>query len=123
MAMASPISVVNNAVEIPFANSDALGVEPGPAVRTVVFVGPYEHHSNELPWRESIVDVVTIRENADGLIDLVHLDEELTKFADRPLKIGSFSSASNVTGIGSDTRNISVLMLGEAEDEARPDLG
>ena len=26
------------------------------------FVGPYEHHSNELPWRESSADVVTIRE-------------------------------------------------------------
>src|SRR3954447_20649040 len=29
---------------------------------TVVFVGPYEHHSNELPWRESHAEVVTIRE-------------------------------------------------------------
>ena len=27
--------------------------------RPVVFIGPYEHHSNELPWRESIADVVT----------------------------------------------------------------
>ena len=27
--------------------------------RPVVFIGPYEHHSNELPWRESICDVVT----------------------------------------------------------------
>ncbi|HEX3926273.1 MAG TPA: hypothetical protein VHY31_28635, partial [Streptosporangiaceae bacterium] len=26
------------------------------AKRPVVFVGPYEHHSNELPWRESIAD-------------------------------------------------------------------
>ena len=26
--------------------------------RPVVFIGPYEHHSNELPWRESIADVV-----------------------------------------------------------------
>ena len=29
--------------------------------RPVVFVGPYEHHSNELPWRESIADVVVVR--------------------------------------------------------------
>lgn len=78
--------------------------------RPVVFIGPYEHHSNELPWRESIADVVTIHENADGLIDLAHLEAELLKYAERPLKIGSFSSASNVTGIGSDTRNISVLL-------------
>ena len=38
--------------------------------RPLVFIGPYEHHSNELPWRESIADVVTIREDADGRIDL-----------------------------------------------------
>lgn len=78
--------------------------------RPVVFIGPYEHHSNELPWRESIADVVTIHEDADGRIDLNQLEHELQKFEDRPLKIGSFSAASNVTGIGSDTRNISVLL-------------
>ena len=39
------------------------------AERPVVFIGPYEHHSNELPWRESIADVVTIPEDADGHID------------------------------------------------------
>ncbi|MEP6815517.1 MAG: aminotransferase, partial [Marmoricola sp.] len=39
-------------------------------LRPVVFIGPYEHHSNEIPWRESIADVVTIPEDADGLIDL-----------------------------------------------------
>ncbi|SEE07557.1 aminotransferase class V-fold PLP-dependent enzyme [Streptomyces sp. PAN_FS17] len=33
---------------------------PPEAERPVVFVGPYEHHSNELPWRESIGDVVVI---------------------------------------------------------------
>jgi len=26
--------------------------------RPVVFIGPYEHHSNELPWVESVADVV-----------------------------------------------------------------
>ncbi|RLB52953.1 MAG: aminotransferase [Deltaproteobacteria bacterium] len=78
--------------------------------RPVVFLGPYEHHSNELPWRESIADVVTIRENDDGLIDLTHLEEELERYQNRPLKIGSFSAASNVTGIGSKTYDISILL-------------
>ena len=40
------------------------------AERPVVFVGPYEHHSNELPWRESTAEVVVIGEDADGHIDL-----------------------------------------------------
>ncbi len=80
------------------------------AERPVVFIGPYEHHSNELPWRESIADVVTIGEDADGRIDLGRLEQALKEHADRALKIGSFSAASNVTGILSDTRAISVLL-------------
>ncbi len=78
--------------------------------RPVVFIGPYEHHSNELPWRESIADVVTIGEDADGRIDLGRLERALEETADRALRIGSFSAASNVTGILSDTRAISVLL-------------
>src|SRR5690349_10443358 len=68
----------------------------------VVFIGPYEHHSNELPWRESAADVVSIREAAGGGVDLAHLDRELLRHADGPLKLGSFSAASNVTGIVTD---------------------
>jgi selenocysteine lyase/cysteine desulfurase len=81
-----------------------------PQERPVVFIGPYEHHSNELPWRESISDVVTIREDRDGHIDLEHLSDELRRYESRPLKIGSFSAASNVTGIHSETRSISTLL-------------
>ena len=78
--------------------------------RPVVFIGPFEHHSNELPWRESIADVVMIHEDADGHIDQDHLRSELERTKDRPLRIGSFSAASNVTGIVSDTYAISKLL-------------
>ncbi len=78
--------------------------------RPVVFIGPYEHHSNELPWRESIAEVVTIDEDADGRIDVAQLEVELQKYAGRPLKIGSFSAASNVTGIGSRTGTLAALL-------------
>jgi selenocysteine lyase/cysteine desulfurase len=81
-----------------------------PEERPVVFTGPFEHHSNELPWRESIADVVVIREDADGHIDVRQLEEELRRHADRPMRIGSFSAASNVTGIVSDTRAIAALL-------------
>ncbi|NOY25097.1 MAG: aminotransferase class V-fold PLP-dependent enzyme [Oligoflexia bacterium] len=80
------------------------------AERPVVFVGPFEHHSNELPWRESICDVITIAEDTDGRASLAHLEQELQRYQDRPIKIGSFSAASNVTGIGSDTRNVAILL-------------
>ncbi len=78
--------------------------------RPVVFIGPFEHHSNELPWRESIAQVVKIGEDADGHINQDQLAAELERYADRPLKIGSFSAASNVTGIISDTRGIADLL-------------
>jgi selenocysteine lyase/cysteine desulfurase len=78
--------------------------------RPVVFIGPYEHHSNELPWRESIADVVTIHEDREGHPDLGQLRAELERYASRPMRIGSFSAASNVTGIVTDTQAISRLL-------------
>ena len=51
-----------------------------------MFIGPFEHHSNELPWRESIADVVVIREDADGHIDLAELERAAEAYADRPLQ-------------------------------------
>ncbi|MFR0355671.1 aminotransferase class V-fold PLP-dependent enzyme [Streptomyces sediminimaris] len=83
---------------------------PPPAERPVVFVGPYEHHSNELPWRESVADVVVIDEDADGHIDPAGLEAALRRHADRPLRIGSFSAASNVTGILTDTDRVARLL-------------
>ncbi len=81
-----------------------------PSERPIVFIGPYEHHSNELPWRESLADVVVIPEDHDGRIDLGRLETELIAHAPRPLKMGAFSAASNVTGVISDVRAISILL-------------
>ena len=78
--------------------------------RPVVFLGPFEHHSNDLPWRESIAQVVRIPEDESGHIDIEFLELALKKYGDRPLKIGSFSAASNVTGIISDSRAITRLL-------------
>jgi selenocysteine lyase/cysteine desulfurase len=78
--------------------------------RPVVFVGPYEHHSNELPWRESIADVVVIGEDSGGHVDLADLEGQLVRYAQRPLLIGSFSAASNVTGVLTDTSAVAALL-------------
>jgi len=87
-----------------------LGAHIPAAERPIVFIGPYEHHSNEIPWRESIAEVVVIAEDHDGQIDRDHLERELAAHRDRQLKIGSFSAASNVTGITSDTHGITELL-------------
>ncbi|KAJ6366325.1 hypothetical protein OIU77_002829 [Salix suchowensis] len=79
--------------------------------RWVVFVGPYEHHSNLLSWRQSLAEVVEIGLDENGLIDIEDLRRRLEsyKYANRPI-LGSFSASSNVTGIYSDTRRISQLL-------------
>jgi selenocysteine lyase/cysteine desulfurase len=76
------------------------------ARRPVVLVGPYEHHSNELPWAESLAEVVEVGETPAGEIDLADLDAKLARVADRPLVIGSFSAASNVTGVLTDVHAV-----------------
>jgi len=81
------------------------------AAQPVVFIGPYEHHSNEISWRESLATTVDVRLDASGGVDLEHLEELLQKpeYQNR-LRIGSFSAASNVTGIRSDVRAMSSLL-------------
>jgi selenocysteine lyase/cysteine desulfurase len=81
-----------------------------PDERPVVFVGPFEHHSNEISWRETIADVVVIPEDEDGHVDLDALEASLTEYAGRPRLIGSFSAASNVTGIVTDTAAVARVL-------------
>ena len=71
---------------------------------SVVFVGPYEHHSNDLPWRESGARIVRVPLNERGAICLTSLERALEDNADATMKIGAFSAASNVTGVRSDVR-------------------
>jgi len=77
----------------------------------VVFVGPYEHHSNEISWRESMATVVEVGLARDGGIDLSHLTSLLQdpRYQGR-LRIGSFSAASNVTGIRSPIGQLASLL-------------
>ncbi|WP_291429864.1 aminotransferase class V-fold PLP-dependent enzyme [Deinococcus sp.] len=79
--------------------------------RPVVFVGPYEHHSNEISWRETLAEVVEIPLCGRGTLDLDALVGALKdpRYAGRP-KIGSFSAASNVTGLLTDTRSVARLL-------------
>ena len=80
------------------------------AERPVVFIGPFEHHSNILPWRESCAEVINIPEDCYGNLDIAALEEALVLYKDRKLKIGSFSAASNVTGVITDVNRISAIL-------------
>jgi len=77
----------------------------------VVFVGPYEHHSNEISWRQGLATVVAVDLAADGSVDLDHLRRRLRDpaYHGRP-RIGSFSAASNVTGMRTPVHEIASLL-------------
>ncbi len=78
--------------------------------KPVVFLTHMEHHSNQTSWLETICDVVIIEPDSLGLINLEHLKHLLKLYEHRTLKIGSFSAASNVTGIGSPYHQMAKIM-------------
>ncbi|RZL88239.1 MAG: aminotransferase class V-fold PLP-dependent enzyme [Variovorax sp.] len=96
---------------VPEALRERLTASLEPARRPLVLVGPYEHHSNEVTWRETIAEVVELPLVSDGAIDLDALRAVLrdAQATGRPL-IGSFSAASNVTGALTDTRAVARLL-------------
>ncbi len=77
----------------------------------VVFVGPYEHHSNEVTWREGLCTVVEIGLDDHGQVCLDDLARHLADERWRGRrKIGSFSAASNVTGVVAPVAEIARLL-------------
>ncbi|KLE09528.1 aminotransferase class V-fold PLP-dependent enzyme [Aliarcobacter butzleri] len=75
----------------------------------LVIVGPYEHHSNEVSFREALCETQRVNLDKDGLVDLNHLKEILEKNKNREI-IASFCIASNVTGIITPYEEISKIL-------------
>ncbi len=93
------------------AIAKAIGVlDLSPLRRPVVFLSTYEHHSNELLWREAMADVVVVPEDSHGRADPTVLDALLRQYAHREVRIGCFSAGSNVTGVLTDVDAISAVL-------------
>lgn len=67
--------------------------------RPIVFVTHMEHHSNQTSWYETTAEVVVVEPDENLLVSPEKLREAIKPYRNRPLKIGSFSACSNVTGI------------------------
>jgi selenocysteine lyase/cysteine desulfurase len=80
------------------------------SLRPVVFITHMEHHSNHTSWLETIADVVVLEPHQDGLVDLNVLEEQLSKYRNRQLKIGAFTACSNVTGISTPIHDMARLL-------------
>lgn len=74
-----------------------------------IIIGPYEHHSNILAWRESGAEIIEIPEGARGGADMAALDAVLSLPRPAGPLVCSFSAASNVTGIVADICGITRL--------------
>ena len=78
--------------------------------RPVIFRSMMEHHSNDIAWRETIGDLEDVEFDEDGRISVDDLEKKLEKYRDRPWKIGTFSAASNVTGILNDCHGLARVL-------------
>jgi len=79
--------------------------------KPIVFVGPYEHHSNEILWRQTLCEIREVPMNGESVLDLNRLEELVSDpaYNDR-LKIGSFSAASNVSGLKTPVYDVARIM-------------
>jgi selenocysteine lyase/cysteine desulfurase len=78
--------------------------------RPIVFLTHMEHHSNQTSWLETLADIVILTPNQYGEVDLLQLEKYLDQYQERPLKIGSFTACSNVTGIQTPYHHLAKMM-------------
>ena len=81
-----------------------------PEERPIVFCTHMEHHSNQTSWLETICDLVIVRPDDEGRVNLNELEALLRQYRERPLKIAAITSGSNVTGILTPYYDIAELM-------------
>ena len=78
--------------------------------KPVVFITHMEHHSNQTSWYETNVDVVVLEPDENMMVSSDELKRQLEKYADRKFKIGSFTAASNVTGVKTNYHELAKIM-------------
>jgi len=78
--------------------------------KPVVFISHMEHHSNQTQWEESLVDVVILKHDGNGLIDLEDLKTQVQKYQSRKWKVASLTACSNVTGIETPIYEVAKIM-------------
>jgi len=108
-------------------NIVALGIKKKIKPLDYILVGPYEHHSNLLPWkylakdREAIFLEMPLK--SDGNIDWGYLEE-----IKNAVKVVSFSSVSNISGFKVDLNKVceifdkSYIFVDESQQVAHKSL-
>ena len=76
--------------------------------KPVIFYSLYEHNSNSLSWRETQCEICVLNSEFNNLY--TYLEKKLKEYKNRYIKIGSFTSVSNITGLLLDVDILSILM-------------
>jgi len=104
-------------MHVPFHLRELVKQHRSDELRPLVFISPSEHHSNELMWRESLCEVRVIAHEKSGEVSdkllRAALEEEKARQAETGVKrlvVGSFTAASNVTGLRTNVYVISALL-------------
>ncbi len=79
-------------------------------LKPIVFISHMEHHSNQTSWLETIADVAIIPCDESGLFCFESFKKLLEEHKERPIKIASVTSCSNVTGIRTDYHQIAKII-------------
>ncbi len=94
---------------IPPATKKRYKIDPKKEKLPLVIVGPFEHHSNEVSFREALCEVKRVPLNSSETIDMEYLKKILDENRGREI-FGSFAVASNVTGILNPVKEIYTLL-------------
>lgn len=107
--MTAALSKLQRFIGLKTANN-SVNIESDEIDKPVVFITHMEHHSNQVSWYETNADVVILSPDENNLVDPKKLSEAIEKYADRTLKIGSFTACSNVTGIITPYHELAKIM-------------
>jgi selenocysteine lyase/cysteine desulfurase len=78
---------------------------------TLVIISGYEHHSNEITWRNQVCDLKIVPFNNEGYMDLDALNSMMDKYSKIYNRIiCSFSAGSNVTGIRTNIKEVTSIV-------------
>jgi selenocysteine lyase/cysteine desulfurase len=81
-------------------------------IRPIIFRSLMEHHSNDISWRETVGETRFVGLDKNGRIDWRDLERQLAlpEVRERKMRIGTFSAASNVSGIINDVDALAQTM-------------
>lgn len=86
-----------------------------------VYISPYEHHSNILPWQNAGCHLQKVKGDKYGNMDLDSLEDLLMKNIDFKMQIISVSATSNVTSQRTDLEKLNSIVKMYKDKHLKPE--